>query len=1273
MKRLIIFSSALCVSMLGFAQSWHKGDISWPDSKEFAANVLKWKSDPRHALSADDNFFISRVKPRLRFVNPATQVRRDLVWGVNDKRLMAWLPINVNHDGNRNALPTGEFDSECFTMWSYVDHWGNWSAPLGRIPGNFTDVAHKNGVTVSSLAPVPWGSISDEWNEALTAVSALDAADVADMLVYYGHDGLGYNSEFEIFKSMRALQGMHQGLHAGLNERYGRVVPGYDLAENVWYDGTNTRGKIQFDHGLDAHNMANYGMKGEECTSLFFNYNWHLNNVLERSVANADSLCGRSPLRLYAGINMQGGQPCGAPSEIWGALRDHNISIGLWGAHDQNMFWQSRHEAGSSPEARQARYQHRLENWFSGGAHNPAVRLSPSGTTFCVGDDTEFMGMADMMSARSALSWNLDDEPFYTYFNVGNGLFFNYLGERRNDCEWYNIGIQDYMPTWRWWWADRLMGRDADAGISSSLKASFTWRDAWIGGSCLEISGSAASRYLHLFKTSYPLKGGDMVTVRYRLVRGGGDVSLVASCVGAEEMEAARFPVITKDVPAMDEWQECCFRIEEGTPLDGGTLAMLALDFEGVDDMQLRIGEISLKRADAPAPTAPAMVSAQLLRNTYKGVDAKIIFTVPNTIEGSGQVCYNSDVNVSMFALYVQEEGKTPVMYGLTTSWAAMMYGAPFSGDSEGRGRVRFGVSSLSLDMDTESDISWSAYIDTPEQREYSDDITVSRSVITPGESFTLAAIDKKRCFDWQLFPHGSREKAVAESAAPCNSWEVEGLDSCGSYDLVLRRVGVSGDTVSIVRTAYISVTPERCGRTPRIEDVWMDTVSNDLEVTMPATVRYRSRMSDGEVSRGLAIDEKCFGVKVGDVLDIASQSFSIAGWLKVNEYNGDVNWLDIVDRSGPWAINNWGWLWSSLRPDGSMQQCDQSFTGVNTPNQNISYTFGEGESLFPRGCWSHFALVFDRVDGRQRTALYINGAPVDVKWRVTDATTDSIVQEGSGRDFADLSVDVPMNDMIILGGTRHKGRQHGGNSFAGVLDDFQVWNRAMTEEDVRMSMDGLKRDDLPDGVAAYWDFENDADAAHLFTAQGARGGVKGGYFRILSDPSAEGRGRVQYEAPRFTAGAPTLQAHGYRVATHATWSGGGVEILRQSDTSGAGDAEITFPLPGVHTLTLTLTNDYGTDTREYDVVVLPAAGMTPVESEKTVEVTRQRDQVLINAVEGGCYTLSLYNLEGDCYTSKTVACAPRDLMRLHLSADTSVLVVSREGMPVCSVKMMRH
>ena len=180
------------------AQSLKKEYIQWHKNEgdKLARSVEAWKNNGK--VSDDDNFFISRVKPKARFRNQNTQVLKNLD-DTNDKRLVAWVPFN---NPETNALPDGIFDSEVFSLWSYVSHWGDWTAPLGRVPAALMDVAHKNGVGVSSAGTVPYGSLSDDWRSEFNLINATDAQKIADYLYYFGQDGLGYNSEWSEFNNI---------------------------------------------------------------------------------------------------------------------------------------------------------------------------------------------------------------------------------------------------------------------------------------------------------------------------------------------------------------------------------------------------------------------------------------------------------------------------------------------------------------------------------------------------------------------------------------------------------------------------------------------------------------------------------------------------------------------------------------------------------------------------------------------------------------------------------------------------------------------------------------------------------------------------------------------------------------------------------------------------------------------------------------------------------------------------------------------------------------
>ena len=607
-KREVLLTGLVLCSLAANAQAYKKGYIDWGyDSRGLAKVVQDWAHSKK--VTADDNFFISRVKPKTHFRNEATQVRQDLTADM-DRKLIAWVP--VNNDLNL-ALPDGIYDSEVFSMWPYVTHWGHWTAPVGRIPAGFLDAAHKNGVGVSSVASIPFGSISSEWATALAQYADLNTDDLAAFLRYYGCDGIGYNSEFSGGQTfIPSLRRMHENLVKKSRETN-------PLFENFWYDGTSDMGSILFDMGLGNHNDETFGDGDHIRTSLFFNYNWNSMSLLERSVEFAKKI-NRNPLDLYAGCNMQGNEPA---NNNWPLLQDYPISIGLWGAHQKNMWWESRGEKGSDPEVQQRTYMLRTERWFTGGTRNPANCPPIISSMQYNADNFKFHGMSSFMSARSALKWNLGEEPFISYFNLGNGKFFNWNGVRQHDKEWYNIGVQDYLPTWRWWFTNKLLGRTATDVPANGLDAQFVWDDAYVGGSCLQVFGSSADEYLHLFKTEFSLQEGDVITLRYKVKKGTADMNLVLTAKGAEgeAINEGDFALLTKSQELdEDEWVEKTYKVTGA--LAGKDLALIALHFKNAENLDIRFGEFSIVRGTSEAPAQPELGKLTMLANNRQGVDA---------------------------------------------------------------------------------------------------------------------------------------------------------------------------------------------------------------------------------------------------------------------------------------------------------------------------------------------------------------------------------------------------------------------------------------------------------------------------------------------------------------------------------------------------------------------------------------------------------------------------------------------------------------------------
>lgn len=1032
-------------------------NLDWGvNGPDFPKTLAVWEKGKK--WSEDDNFFISRVKPKARFRNIATQIDTTLDESI-DKKLIYWVPINSK---KTNALPSGVFDSEVFPFWSYVTHYGNWTAPLARVPGAFADVAHKNGVAVSAVASVPYGMITDEWRESLDSLSHISPDKLADYLLYYGIDGIGYNSEFKGSANMVCALGK---LHEFTTEKMKKA--GNQAAEFIWYDGTNVCGDITFDWGLSLHNAPLWGRPERPRTALFFNYNWNYDDLLENSVTNA-AVYGRTPLDLYCSINMQGREPHNDSPEIWSLLAKYPLSIGLWGAHEESMFFESRAEKGSSPEERQDTYMKRVERWFSGGNRNPVNTPTITEEISYDADNTGFFGMASMMSARSPLKWNLSDEPFITYFNLGNGKFLNYQGERQHDREWYNIGVQDYLPTWMWWFSKKFLGRDKEDVPSDGLDAGFVWDDAWNGGSTVAITGNTDEEFLHLFKTEFGLEKGDVITFRYKVNSGDGDAYLSLSMKGNEEtpVEEEKLKIIEKGSTKPGEWTERKFEVGKDLKIKkGDELAMVALHFKDAKDLDMRLGEFSIvrKKDTSRRPDTPIVEKSSLMSAHHGGADGKIVFSMPN--DKGEDVCYNTDVNTSMFKLYAQQEGKEPVLMGMTTSWAGLIFDAPCTNPEEAR--MRFGVSALSLDHSNESETAWGEYEHVKDVYELDDQITVSKANLSTGEPFKIGYYDPMHePADWTITDVKGNKILASNTSNSIDA--LNGILHPGRYNVIVKGFR-----------------------------------ENDGErVLTTDTLKGRLLVLDNSVamgSRGIKVGRAGFGFKTSESGLTPDSSFTLSfRFLPETFDNKAVEMVNIRSKRDPWAKNQWGWFWHTLDEDGGTS----AFSMRLKNGETVSYDLGETK-MYP-GVWNDLTYVFEINDkGEVLPSLYLNGERQRVtSWKLGENEMNGFPE------FVGPVDEWTENHVISIGGYLHRS-----GSARGVIDDVRIWNKALSEAEIT-EMENMTDPADCDSLIGYFDFETEADENGMTENKG-KGTFKAG-LHDYRDSSIEGQGLLQWKKPEY-------------------------------------------------------------------------------------------------------------------------------------------------------------
>ena len=1237
---LLLFGCCLIPSTL-MAQELKSDYIQWGfDSHQFANKLQSWtKANP--TINEDDNFFISRVRPKKRFRNVDTQVRQDLT-DSNDKKLLAWLPWNVP---SKNALPDGVFDSEVFSMWPYVTHWGNWNCGLGRIPASLLDVAHKNGVPVSSVAGIPYGSLKSDWRTTLNNIATSNVQNAAAFMNYFGYDGLGYNSEYtEFFGAGRVTKALRD-FHVNLNKA---IKPYNPIYENLWYDGTNDQGRIAFDQGLNDNNKSLFGEGGSEAANLFFNYNWNADWLLQQSVEKAEEI-NRDPLDLYAGINMQGGEP--RSGSRWTLLKNHRISIGLWGAHSQNMFFESRGEKGSDAETKQRTYMLRTERWFSSGSRNPVNSIAINNSLNYNADNTDFAGMSAMMTARSSMSWDLAVEPFITYFNLGNGKFFNYGGVRKNDRPWANVGVQDYLPTWRWWFASKLLGRTAADVPTNGLDAEFVWDDAYMGGSTVRVHGSTSKEYLHLFKTKYALKSGDVITFRYKVKGGKADASLVFTTEDAVNAEKA-YPVLAStDEADEDKWVEKTITVD-GT-LNGKTLALVALKMENAADLNLYLGEFSIVRGTFAAPAKPVIAKTALLHSAKNGVDGKIIFNMPND-KAKGEPCYNTDVKTSLFKLWAKQEGKDPILMGVTTSWAGMYYSVPV--DVKGQGKVKFGVSAVSLDMKKESDIAWGEDHDIFASYDYSDEIKADKSVIKPNEAFTISYVDPRHeVGNWKIEHNGS----VVASSNGTSEIKVNGLNQVGFYDLVLTgKVTENGARVDKeVRYAnYVQITSDAVGAVPHINKLTANDSETSIEVVANSevTMKYEGKKADGSGSRGIKTLEKPVGVKVSELgLTNNNQPWSLAFWVKFNSLSGGTQIVDMRDPGTGWPQNNWGTFWSTYDPSTGVYELTlRAKNGGGSPEYKQRWKVD-----FIPGAWTHFTLAMDGNGTNTKPMLYINGKEAKAhNWQIGDNKGDGLCTE--------RFVNNGWWDANVLGISLGR---HSTAAMNATIDDVKFFNKYISAAEATQAMTSTSTSDA--GLKAYWDFEADADASHYFTSKVGNAKLAHGELKV---GTGEGVASLVPDAPTYDAGSAFVSGN-YQVKTTAEWTAKKATIVSQNGTDMAGTAKLKYAKAGDYEVTLTLTNAHGSDTRTFQVIKVKAdpTGINGTEAADMKVYAIDRD-VLFDVETPGNYLVQVFSTNGQMVASKAVSVNGAESVRLHLGAQGVYVVnVKKDGKTLRTVKFI--
>lgn len=1222
--------------------------------KNFSSYFRNW--DPATPMSEDENFYISRVPLKQRFVNTATQVDPTMT---QDRKFCMWTPMGIS-DTYWQALPRYVFDGDNFNLWSYIDSQGGWSLPWVRVPGAYSDVTHRNGVANSGglLFFDSWGGDNTESNNVVNMLVERQNGNFkwvekfVKYLRYYGLDGIGFNPE---------------GTVPNAGDLQDFFIACREYAESIgwqfhvyWYNSNNNAGRMDLNnsHDFNQYNEKWTWKNNKQVVDMnMLNYDW--SGYAPASVRYAKQV-GLNPYTLYAGWDIQGNW---LGRGRWTALRDNELSIAFWGNHTTNMIYQNSSEFGSGDEAVQACYLEKQEQVFSGGNRNPAKRpaIKDGISSSSEAAMNEFHGIAEYLPARSVLQ----ELPFVTRFGLGNGKTFRNEGKVTFGNKWFNVGVQDYLPTWRWWITD-----DSNNVPEDGIECGFTYEDAWYAGSALHMSGATKVSNVRLFKTNFNVSETDDVSMTFKLNSGEDThMKLFWSFVGSEST------LHSCDITGAKEGQWTTFSKKASEISMNGNVALIGLKFENTPtNYDVFIGEMSIVPAKTFAPVKPAITTEEsniLKKRTYNSIDFKFSWDCESSKNDADPYLpvYNEDVDTWYFEVYVQAKDGEPVLCGTTSSWAHYVVGAPVSANNEVTD-YRIGVCAVAPDGKTKSETTWTGYLTTG--LTLVDGIECNKAVIKAGEEFTLSLIDpnQEEPFSWEIFNATTGGNAVFTQDGGRSV--TTSLSEEGYYDVKLTK----SDLSILTYRGYVQISPESTGAIPSITDFTASDTNVTLEDgTAEVTLSYTGEKGEGTVSRGLQVEDPYMFRIPADFLPNSQGRYSIGMWIKPDKFSYAQHGIGLINQRNMdigWPNNNWGAIWVNIWPQKynsvGTKIMDDNIVSYTMFNNEAQYSFngnnnkheipnlacctdgnrtGTESYSLSVGQWSHILISFD--GSKQR--IYFNGKKVG---------------EGSATKVSYSGGDCP----IYIGGSRvyYSG-------FTGTIDDVQVWHKALSDTEVIEAMKGYDGKEIPSDLKGYWTFESDNynEGEKVFENKGTlETGNKAAYVEVKGAGGKNTSKNEEHILPANIAiqGNPAMSGT-LPITTTSTFAVADAEVQNTGD-----NASVTFNKDGKYNVTLTLANGWGSDTKtkEEYIVVLPSSGIDGnLVDNLTVYPNPFIENVNLQFAADGNYVIDIFDAQGRQVTTKKHQAMAGEICTLTVNAAKGMyyVVVSKDGKRVKSFKVV--
>ncbi len=650
---------------------------NYPTMEEFAAA----------GIQASDIAFVRSHVRKANIMSRADRVRTNTY---ENRNLFLNIPMDYGKDGGV-GYPQAKFNADVFSMWQYTNLFGSWNHGFFTAPGAWVDAAHRNGTDIMSGIAFfeSWTGDGDKTFSAMITRKNSDGTykyvkPLINILMFFGSDGINYNWEDNSWGNSDIV-----AFHKALWVEAKRV--GFDNYHSAIYTSTSE---------LSANSTSTidalYGTKsGGKTHDLMLNYQandiagnlGNTYNAVKNAYGEADN--------MYAGVWIA------SMDRRWTNLEGNNTSICLWGEHDQSRFYSFN--AGDGVFDIQGNYQRLLERAMSGGNRNPAntPALSDTGNNWQTENGKlplqTFAGMAHWIPERSAIQ---GDMHFRTHFTLGNGDRYYYKGKMSHNSEWYNMGAQDIVPTYRW-----LRYKSNTTTVATNIDVNYTHLDAYTGGSCIELTGAATTEGtdIIMYKTSLKAGNGAYAKLAVKTIKDVKATNLYLIVRKAGSSNWLEFPY--GDV-AGKTWEEKKFDLTGIA--NGDVIDRIGLRVKGSNnDYQLYVGKLEINDETIVTPANVTNVVAEVKNETKESMDLKMHWNVDATAKtrAAWGLVYNDEANIDHFeVLYkVGEEGKVALV-GTTSQWATFVGNIEFESADD---VPYIGIRSVSTDLKTYSPTVW--------------------------------------------------------------------------------------------------------------------------------------------------------------------------------------------------------------------------------------------------------------------------------------------------------------------------------------------------------------------------------------------------------------------------------------------------------------------------------------------------------------------------------------------------------------------------------------